>query len=793
MRVLWVCHIALVSVVAGLVILGLTPQAQDLFLETPGFIDPGGHVNWFGDADYNNIVESLFFTSVFCVLLLVLWAIPLHGAARWSLDGLADPPQSLLGRKTKHLIKRRPPFNRRVVEWTPRILGLVTFAAVEFGIWNASYGLLDERFASGARHARHQLYILAVLMILGAIVFYVYTRSRFNIFNYFSNLLGTKHVIKVQHLKTARAIQGSGVGLLQLIAGSCVFVVSALLICFIIDPQLVNFKWRALLVPIVLGTWVPFLSFVSWLSYPLRMPVLGLIIAIITLYQTRDEGHTIRPLASTQNQPANFQQLALDKAVELWRGANLCGEHGPNQGRCPRPIIVAAAGGASRAAYFVASTLGLFMDLSCDPAGQQMLDGNKDKKQVLPCNTAGTPAFANQLFAISGVSGGSLGAAVFSSVLKAHQEAGNPAGAPCQDRPSRFWFHAGQPLGWRDCMQEIISEDFLSPAIIGLAFRDLLPFLGFSDRAALLEDLWIEAFRKFVPDKSSASGGAPLQGMAAAFDSFAPNSSTAWRPLLILNGTSVATGDRILTSHLAFASAPKPVFSDAYDFRDIFKLGATSTGAVSLATAVTNSARFPLISPQGVLRNKEGDTLDRVVDGGYFENYGITTAQEIAKAITDLKLGLDPLILLITNDPLTTQDVKRFTSGQPSPPVPEIRGLWFSWISSPFLALYQTRSSRGDLAAIRTDQFPEFSSKPPIHIHITVYGEPMDKECSSFTIKPISMSWWLSKPVQEYLDGQFFNKNFFCGKQNTQLLEICESLRDDIKGRCKSNLEYFDN
>ena len=61
------------------------------------------------------------------------------------------------------------------------------------------------------------------------------------------------------------------------------------------------------------------------------------------------------------------------------------------------------------------------------------------------------------------------------------------------------------------------------------------------------------------------------------------------------------------------------------------------------------SARFPVISPHGNLRNRAGDIPDRIVDGGYFENDGLATAADIVWALQEF--GLDPVVIRIVNEP----------------------------------------------------------------------------------------------------------------------------------------------
>src|SRR6266851_4236503 len=70
---------------------------------------------------------------------------------------------------------------------------------------------------------------------------------------------------------------------------------------------------------------------------------------------------------------------------------------------------------------------------------------------------------------------------------------------------------------------------------------------------------------------------------------------------------------------------------------------------IRLSSAALLSARFPIISPHGNLRHPDGQIVGRAVDGGYFENFGAITAQEITAALREQ--NLKPFVLLVSNDP----------------------------------------------------------------------------------------------------------------------------------------------
>jgi hypothetical protein len=633
---------------------------------------------------------------------------------------------------------------------------------------------------------------LTVSTIIFAIVFLIYVSLRFSLFDLLYRAVGKERSSERDRIA---------------IAAVCAALVTGLLVWFILDPY-TTLGSRAMVVPLVLGAWVPFLSLVTWMSYVAHLPVLLLAIGVIVALKiAAGVQHPVRTMPSeTAGGP---KLLQFSDAARLWMDKNGCAKE-PQ--KCPHPIVVAAAGGASRAAYVTGSTLGFFMDLTCPP---DAVDG----KPEVPCKSDQIPSFANRVFAISGVSGGALGAAVFSALLKAQQE--QRTGLPCQMAPDGvFWFREGPPSGWRDCDQLILSEDFLSPPLLGFAFRDQFPFVPGPDRAGLLEDAFVKAFNRHVRTSDCDKDKKPT-GLAAPFESLAPDKDH-WRPLLVFNGTSVATGRRVLTSHIAMSSGNRTLFADAYDVFNLIprddnsKQGIGAAPTISLATAVTNSGRFPVLTPAGELWDRSGTKLvDQIVDGGYFENYGVTTAYEIARELKNE--GLDPRLLLITNEPIAVGPVQQLDKGHTlAPTVSAQEKDPIGSISAPLNALFRTGSSRGDLAKIRALELfglNEATKEPKPVAHITVYGIPTStpeppregavttvptgtpvppREGATTTVqfKPVSMSLWLSKPVQEYLDLQFFNECFSSGTQHAMLSRVCQWL-GPVAARCVRGVEGF--
>jgi hypothetical protein len=358
------------------------------------------------------------------------------------------------------------------------------------------------------------------------------------------------------------------------------------------------------------------------------------------------------------------------------------------------------------------------------------------------------PEFARHLFAISGVSGGSLGGAVFASLVAENLERGEEA-LPCGT--------------YVECTRAVLGRDFLSPALGMLLGPDLvqrfLPFgVGQFDRSLGLERAWEAAWQEETGSRRFAEPFLDLWRGEHGLDV----------PSLILNGTHVETGRRILTSNLVPARTPgeSPEFYDAYHMHDILNAD------LPLSTAAHNSARFTYVSPAGSLMTEvDGEMVLRghVVDGGYFENSGATTVLEVLKVLETLcdldatgRIGFlgqvalaagsqspscrgDFHVIYIQNDPNSAPDykVKQF---DPTLDAPADSGL--SETLSPIRALMRTRNARGSYAvkslkaAVGRRNFRDFSLCDEMSV-----GENMEKV-------PLPLGWQLSANSQQAMDRQ---------------------------------------
>jgi hypothetical protein len=302
-----------------------------------------------------------------------------------------------------------------------------------------------------------------------------------------------------------------------------------------------------------------------------------------------NDNHAVRLLPGEGRPPLPSLETSLDEW--LGQGGRRAAIEASGPSRKWPLYVVSAQGGGVYAAYHAAKSLALI--------------------------SQAVPAFPDHLFAISGVSGGSVGATLYANAL--------------QQASSR-----------RDLVERIdqtFEQDQLSPVLAAMLFPDAtqsfypVPVPAW-DRALGLE-------------LSFSDGGSRVPAPVSLEGSFFADQRG---PLLVLNTTEVESGRRLLLSPFRFAS-------DA-DFHD------PSQGDIRFSTAAVMSARFPLITPYAFFPGSAQDRQRRTVDGGYYDNSGAVTAAEIVDSLTtalknehlDQKVEVVPIAIAgIGNFPLASE------------------------------------------------------------------------------------------------------------------------------------------
>jgi hypothetical protein len=243
-----------------------------------------------------------------------------------------------------------------------------------------------------------------------------------------------------------------------------------------------------------------------------------------------------------------------------------------------RIIVVAANGGGIQAAAWAA----------------QVLQGLKEQ--------CGSP-FLQSLRLISSVSGGSVGTACFLYALADPGMARNPAEAAVQSSLDEVAWG----LGWTDFLRS------LAPWICGT-------LIG---RGRALETAWC-----FNSAKDKAQGSRMDQPLS----DWNPRVASGELPAVIMNATIAETGERLLLGTTRMTSAHTRGRARV-DAAALHRVNGEELD-VGVVTAARLSATFPYVTPAS--RSDAPGPQPHIVDGGYYDNYGMSTLVEwLDEALAD--------------------------------------------------------------------------------------------------------------------------------------------------------------
>lgn len=569
---------------------------------------------------------------------------------------------------------------RPYLEWMPRLLAAVPFLAAAVGLM-----LTDDPDA----------WFLRLLLVLSAAGFFPLVIWRTKLGLAITNR--APKAPRAPKLGRGWVIFSAALGALGMLA-------------FVVSPVTVpRFLGAPTVVFLGVGLIIPYLVIANQFGRIFQIPVvpalllLALLVSIFPAFDNHAVGR--RALSAPMGKPAErpvATRLDLDAAYGLWR------DQAPRDAQGRRiMVLMAAEGGASRAGFWTGEVI-----------------------SALEEQTQGR--LRNALFAISSVSGGSVGAVGYAATLRE-----NPAIAPQAVAPA---------------IERLTGADALSPVIGGLLFPDLfhrfVPLPVLPDRAEGLERSWEAAW---------ASGGKdrPVQ-LHQSFLELAPTADAPWRPILMINGASEQTGRRILTSTMARHGR-----IDAHDFHEL-------TGRdVPISSAIHNGARFPWVSPAGTLTREgrpKSEAQGHVIDGGYFDSVGIEALRELADAIIRGPAKAEPLHIIFVVAAYSGQPQesaappKPTTTAGPSAPLSlnrsEIKPVW--WLNellAPARGFFASRDGHGyhmarelkTLVAQRTLQAPLDAAGGGSS---ALYAPVMLCEDQSFR-NP--MNWALSKRSQDHM------------------------------------------
>jgi hypothetical protein len=256
---------------------------------------------------------------------------------------------------------------------------------------------------------------------------------------------------------------------------------------------------------------------------------------------------------------------------ESLRAAALPSGQRPVQKGQPADIVVNAYGGGLRAALFTAEVLADLDDRSCGE-------------------------FGRRLERLSGVSGGSLGIAVYMILRQEYVASGGWVNCT----PSSHTPQLAQ------LVDDTLVQDHLSAAMARMLSVDLIPGAT-PQRGQALLDSWQDRLTSVLAAQAPHRTGISLAGLALPLARLSGGVDPA--PAVFFNATDVASGKRVWFSN-----------------RGAFHGGArerTLGDDFPVGEAVLHSARFPFVSPAGGIEFDKQTVL--LVDGGYADNSGAGT------------------------------------------------------------------------------------------------------------------------------------------------------------------------
>lgn len=594
-----------------------------------------------------------------------------------------------------------------LIRHLPRFFGSLPLLFIAWALWTAA----DSKAVEAQKH-NALLKGLAVANLLMALLLYTFFHFRHWLID---RLKGRKG----EAVTDERSAQGGILPSVSKLAksGKLVFlliILSGLCLLFLFTFQLG--RHQVVQAAIAIGPmgilllfaafWVTFGSWLVYLGKLTRLPLFLILLILAFSFSAADwnDNHVVRYKSSQQQKSApmdvnaGFKQWLSGRCdLDNYRNAD------PNK-RKPYPVfIVSAEGGGLRAAYFASLVLSKLQDAD--------------------------PSFAHHVFAISGVSGGSLGGAVFAAL--AHKYLTQDGARPCAFHTDLPKDSKGNPQGMREMADKILGQDLLSPLLASLLYPDLLQrFLPFRvnrfDRARALEDAlgyyWNAATggNEFYVNCNDPSGNCCedpnkdcyllsdlYQDQARKQSTFATGST----PALFLNTTRVETGEQLVVGSL------NPRGPDGEQNKRLNGLTSLadldSTVSFPLCTAAYLSARFPVVAPAGYLMI-QGDKV-RFVDGGYFENSGTASVLDLLSAmqfdgalndpVNGAQVDIQLIIIRIGSDPNADDQTAAELNKMQQQNLADLRYKWHGLgeITSPIFAVVNGETARGTLSVRETE------------------------------------------------------------------------------------------
>jgi hypothetical protein len=225
------------------------------------------------------------------------------------------------------------------------------------------------------------------------------------------------------------------------------------------------------------------------------------------------------------------------------------------------------------------------------------------------------------------------------------------------------------------------------------------------------------------------------------FNDVRPSGSTD-QPELVLLTTSTATGERMAVSHFSFPIDPK--IGPGISIRTLAEQ--LPDADIPLATAAFMSARFPIVSPPARLPGT--GEVKRYVDGGYFENSGVSTVIDMLHALQPEAAGkADFLVVRIENGDVEEHKHK-------------VQWMPFVELRQPLNALLLASDARAERAISELDQQQQTSAVcKSTDIGCTRIRQAVFQLHFDPSKPKLPLGWFISGPVRAEIASEVGHDN----------------------------------
>jgi hypothetical protein len=367
--------------------------------------------------------------------------------------------------------------------------------------------------------------------------------------------------------KTGNLRSGIRLSILMAVALLCLYWVIHFLSMVIIVPVLV---YLTMLILLIVWWFNAFAFALDRFRIPIALPVLLLILGSKYLPWTQYRFESIK--GGDVWEPPDGE-LPEDEAASFLSNIRYDGF----------PVIVAAEGGGIHSGAWAAHVL-------------RLLEAEiRAKKQ--------SSSFAKHIACVSGVSGGSYGLMYW---VDSYGRDGGPASDNYSEQKTS------------QMTEERAIRSSLAASIQGLVYHDIwqtfapiMPWRGLADRGTLMEREWVK-----LPDGITQKDNKDPLTSKTMMSRWREDATAGRRPAVLFNSMNADNGQPVV-----FASTSLGSKADLanWEYRR-----QRQGDDVSIVTAARCSASFPYVCPAVSPSTDDKGTM-HLVDGGYFDNYGMVS------------------------------------------------------------------------------------------------------------------------------------------------------------------------